>query len=237
MTDSNRRTGDALSIGVLLFPHFQALDVFGPIDALNILSEDHPLTLSLIARTLDPMRTSSGTFTQLILPTHTFATAPPLDVLLVPGGPGARSSDMQPAVDFIASVYPSLQYLISVCTGAPLVARTGLVDGMRATTNKRAWEWVIGQRPQVKWVARARWVVDRKWWSSSGVSAGLDVAFAWMGHVWGQEVAEDVSVKMEYTRWKEGTRDPFADVYGLGRESSEDLTKAGMPGDGETMLE
>ncbi|MCJ1383459.1 hypothetical protein MMC17_006573 [Xylographa soralifera] len=242
MTASDRRTGDAhspspLSIGVLLYPHFQALDVFGPIDALNILSEDHPLTLSLIAPTLDPMCTSSGTFTQLILPTHTFATAPPLDVLLVPGGPGARSPDMQPAVDFIASVYPSLKYLISICTGAPLVARTGLVDGMRATTNKRAWEWVIGQRPQVKWVAHARWVVDGKWWSSSGVSAGIDVAFAWMGDVWGQEVAKDVSVKMEYTRWTDSTRDPFADVYGLGRESREELTEAGMHGDGETMLE
>ena len=150
----------------------------------------------------------------------------------MPGGPGARAADMQPAVDFIASVYPSLQYLISVCTGAPLVARTGLVDGMRATTNKRAWEWVIEQRPQVKWVARARWVVDRKWWSSSGVSAGLDVAFAWIGHVWGQEVAEEVSVKMEYTRWKESTRDPFADVYGLGRKSSEEVRARECDGQG-----
>ncbi|MCJ1389024.1 SEA (Seh1-associated) complex subunit [Xylographa bjoerkii] len=222
-----------LSIGVVLYPHFQALDVFGPIDAFNVLSEDQPLTLSVIARTLDPMRTSSGAFTQLILPTHTFATAPPLDVLLVPGGPGARSPDMQPVVDFIASVYPSLKYLISVCTGAPLVARTGLVDGMRATTNKRAWEWVIGQRAQVKWVPRARWVVDGKWWSSSGVSAGIDVAFAWMAHVWGEEVAKDASLKMEYTRWVDSTRDPFADVYGLGEGCGVDGTTAGLHGNRE----
>jgi len=98
------------------------------------------------------------------------------------------------------------------------VARTGLVDGMRATTNKRAWAWVTGQRPQVQWVARARWVVDGKWWSSSGVSAGIDVTFAWMRHVWGEEVAKDVSVKIEYTRWMDSTRDPFADVYGLVEE-------------------
>ncbi|MCJ1479214.1 hypothetical protein MMC13_007899 [Lambiella insularis] len=224
MAEQQRRlTEEPLSIGVLLFPHFQALDVFGPLDALNILSESRPLTLSLIAPTLDPQPTSSAssptspspTFTQLILPTHTYATAPPLDVLLVPGGPGARAPTLEPAVEYIRHVYPRLKYLISVCTGAVLVARSGCVDGKRGTTNKRAWEWVTGQRKGVRWVQKARWVSDGVWWSSSGVSAGIDVAFAWMAKVWGQEVAEEVAAKMEYSLCEDSRKDPFAALYGL----------------------
>lgn len=163
------------------------------------------------------MRTSSGAFTQQILPTHTFATAPPLDVLLVPGGPGTRdAAAMVPCIEFVARVYPSVKYLISICTGAAIVAQAGVVDGMRGTTNKRAWKWVTGLQPQVEWVERARWHVDGKWWSGSGVSAGIDVAFAWIAEVFGEELAAGCAVKMEYTRRMDPCDDPFAEIYGLG---------------------
>jgi transcriptional regulator GlxA family with amidase domain len=68
----------------------------------------------------------------------------------------------------------------------------------------------------VRWVEKARWCVDGKWWSGSGVSAGIDVAFAWMGHVWGEEVQRDVARKMEYVLRMDPDDDPFAEVYGLG---------------------
>jgi len=154
---------------------------------------------------------------QQILPTHTLATAPPLDVLIVPGGPGTRdAAAMVPCIEFIAHVYPTLKYLITICTGAAIVAQAGVVDGMSGTTNKRAWKWVTSLRPQVKWVEKARWHVDGKWWSGSGVSAGIDVAFAWIAKVLGEEVAAGCAVKMEYVRRMDPGDDPFAEVYGLG---------------------
>jgi transcriptional regulator GlxA family with amidase domain len=123
---------------------------------------------------------------------------------------------MVPCIEFVARVYPSLKYLISICTGAVIVAQAGVVDGMRGTTNKRAWQWVTGLRPQVEWVEKARWHVDGKWWSGSGVSAGIDVAFAWIAEVFGEEVAAGCAVKMEYMRRMDPGDDPFAEIYGLG---------------------
>ncbi|KAL2860739.1 DJ-1/PfpI family protein [Aspergillus lucknowensis] len=211
-----------LRIGLLLFPGFQALDVFGPIDCLNILSRTHPLTLSILSHTLDPVSTkpplTPTALAQSVVPTHTFANAPELDVLLIPGGLGIRllhSEAITSAVDFIRYVYPSLKHLITVCTGSGLVARAGVLDGRRATTNKRAFVEVTGWRGEVDWVARARWVVDGNIWTSSGVSAGIDVMLAWIGNVYGEGVAKEIADIMEYRQVEDGGDDPFAELYGL----------------------
>lgn len=210
------------SIGCLLYPGFQALDVFGPLDALDTLSQTHPLSIHLLSRTLDPVSTldpapsaGSPTTGQSVVPTHTLAAHPPLDVLLVPGGVGTRSADVDAEVDFLRSVYPSLRYLITVCTGAGLAARAGILDGRRATTNKASFGRVAAHGPRTHWVAQARWVVDGNVWTSAGVSAGIDVTFAWIKHVWGEEVASKLAIRVEYERHEDAGQDPFAAVYGL----------------------
>ncbi|KAL4933893.1 DJ-1/PfpI family protein [Aspergillus undulatus] len=215
-----------LRIGLLLFPGFQSLDAFGPIDCLNVLSNDHPLTLSILSHTLDPVSTrppqSPHRLGQSVLPTHTFATAPELDVLLVPGGQGTRIPDAEAilaAVDFIRDVYPSLKYLITVCTGSSLAARAGILDGRKATTNKAVFRetesWISSSGGKVEWIPKARWVVDGNVWTSSGVSAGIDVLLAWMKSVYGGHVARGVAEAIEYTRHEEAGDDPFARSYGL----------------------
>lgn len=211
--------------GVLVFPTFQALDAFGPLDVLNVLSWDHECELSIIATTLDPVSTApnpsmgkkSSKFAQSIVPTHTLENAPPLDVLLVPGGLGTRNPD--PAiVNFIRDRYPSLKYLISVCTGAGLLARAGVLDNKKATTNKKAWYDTIQLGPKVEWISHARWVEGSggsNIWTSSGVSAGIDVILAWVQHVFGEEIAKNIATGIEYERHTDWTNDPFADIYSL----------------------
>ncbi|KDQ31674.1 hypothetical protein PLEOSDRAFT_1035376 [Pleurotus ostreatus PC15] len=207
--------------GVLLFPTFEALDVFGPLEALNLLSLTVPLNLSLISRTLDPVSTkpramtTPSNFSESILPTHTFSNPPPdLEVLLVPGGLGTRAPDLQAEVGFIRDTYPQLKYLITVCTGAWLAANAGVLDGRNATTNKKAW----AGRPvnnSVNWITHARWVVDDNIWTSSGVSAGIDATLAFVEEIYGEELATDVANSMEYERHTNATWDPFAELYGL----------------------
>ena len=208
---------------MLVYTAFQALDVFGPLDALNVLSWTHPHhTLAILADSLAPVstgnRTGAAPFAEHILPTHTFAAPPPeLEVLFVPGGLGARAADdadIQRAVAFIARAYPALRYLVTVCTGAGLAARAGVLDGRNATTNKRAWADTTALGPCTYWRARARWVRDGKVWSSSGVSAGIDVTFAWMAAVFGDETAADVANGMEYVRHLNASDDPFAEING-----------------------
>lgn len=100
-----------------------------------------------------------------------------------------------------------------MCTGAGIAARAGVLDGWRATTNKLAWAETVALRREVRWVHRARWVEDGNVWTSSGISAGIDVAFAWIRKVYGEEVAKDVVDRMEYTPVLDPDDDPFADRW------------------------
>ncbi|KAI4917096.1 hypothetical protein J4E90_003602 [Alternaria incomplexa] len=216
--------------GVIIFPGFHLLDYAGPLDALNILSADHPLTLCTIAATLDPVPTQNSMqdkqgsqFSQSIVPTHTFDNAPDdLEVLLLPGGLGSRGpgSDkwMKPQVEYLKRLDLSgkgnIKWVLTVCTGSEILARTGLLDGRRATTNKRAFGDVKAKHPNVEWVAKARWVVDGNIWTSSGISAGIDVTFAWIAEVFGEEAAQYVADRSEYERNVDAGNDRYAERWG-----------------------
>lgn len=134
---------------------------------------------------------------------------------LVPGGLGTSSPDLEAELDFIRRVYPSLRYLITVRSGSALAARAGILDGRQATTNKATFANLVKEGPHTRWIAQARWVVDGNVWTSSGVSAGIDATFAWIKHVWGEDVAEEVANHMEYERHLDASWDPFAVVHGL----------------------
>ncbi|CAJ2503861.1 Uu.00g112550.m01.CDS01 [Anthostomella pinea] len=173
-----------LRIGALIFPGFTGLDLFGPLQALNSgLSLQHPLTLSLLSTNMDPVSIdrpvltgivignastfASPDFTEYDLPTHTLDDAPELDIIMVPDGGGTRNvSATQPHVDWLSErIDPKtskLKYLLTVCTGASLAARTGHLAGRNATTNKAAFNWVktVEGADKVHWIAKARWVVD-----------------------------------------------------------------------------
>ncbi|KAJ4862589.1 DJ-1/PfpI family domain-containing protein [Trichoderma breve] len=192
-------SGPPSKIAVALFSGFQALDVFGPLDALNILSYTNPLELYLLSTTLDPVST---------IP---MKDAPKdIEVLLVPGGRGTRDLELtQPVVDFIEATFPSLRFLLTVCTGSALAARAGVLDGKNATSNKLSFEWVMTQGHNVKWVRHARWVQDGNILTSSGVSAGIDMIYAFIAGQYGEEAASKVATVSEYTRNTDSTNDPF----------------------------
>jgi putative intracellular protease/amidase len=117
-----------------------------------------------------------GIINPMVYATHTYANAPKLDVLLVPGGSvpslqpwGAGDNSME---EFVAGRYPELKYLLSVCTGSVELALAGMLDGRRATTNKWLWSAATQYGKNVTWVPSARWVVDGNVWTASGVAAG-----------------------------------------------------------------
>jgi transcriptional regulator GlxA family with amidase domain len=213
------------SIGLLLFQDFEALDVFGPINCLNALSRDFPLNLSIITHSLTPTNTyptepgpHNSNFTQAIVPTHTFDNPPEdLEVLFVPGGLGMYldTQAVKEAVEFIKRVYPKLKYLNTICTGSELIARAGVLDGKRATSNKAFFTQIKANQPQVNWVPKARWVVDGNIYTSSGVTAGIDMTLAFIKDVYGAQYADQITDRLEYDRHTESTEDPFAHKYGL----------------------
>lgn len=108
----------------------------------------------------------------------------------------------------------AIKHVLTVCTGSEILARTSLLDGRRATTNKRVFNEVKKLHPDVEWVAKARWVQDGDVWTSSGVSAGMDLVFAWMASVWGEKVAQETADRSEYVRNGNEAGDGFAGRWG-----------------------
>ncbi|KAF1952067.1 DJ-1/PfpI family protein, partial [Byssothecium circinans] len=138
----------------------------------------------------------------------------PLDVLIVPGGGGARA-EISKEIAFVKEIYPDLKYIISVCTGSTVLARAGVLDGKRATTNKKAWAWATSFGKNVKYQPKARWVSDGNVWTGSGVSAATDTAYAFVADIYGEDVAQYVADVSEYTRWTNASLDPFAERWGV----------------------
>ncbi|KAK4097134.1 DJ-1/PfpI family protein [Parathielavia hyrcaniae] len=216
-------TDPPVKFGMVLFRAFEPLDVFGPIQALFMLSRIRRLELSLIAETLDVVTTqpvvaamnpmNSNVF-PMLPPSHTLETAPTdLDVLIIPGGLGTRSPLINATIEYITQTYPKVQYLITVCTGSALAARAGVLDGRQATTNKASWSSTVLYGPKTKWIPHARWVVDGNIWTSSGISAGIDATLAFIEHAYGRANATYVANMMEYERHEDPAWDPFADIF------------------------
>lgn len=188
---------------------------------LNILSQTHPIELSILSTSLEPVSTAGnlGQTSQKIVPTHTFAAPPasPIDILFLPGGAGARVPNGNPELKaFLVEHAPAASAILTVCTGSGLLATTGLLDSVRATGNKSLWSWTVQQSDKVRWVHRARWVEDGKFWTSSGISAGIDMMLAWVAATFGEEQGQIIADKLEIVWQRDSTRDPFADRYPYG---------------------
>ena len=199
------------TLGVVLFPGFELLDVFGPLEAFGNLPG--AFRVVLVAEQAGPVASAQG---PRAVADHGFADCPRLDVILVPGGIGTREQAGNPTLlTWLARRAADAEIVTSVCTGAALLACAGLLDGRRATTNKAFFQWVADQRPAVAWVRAARWVEDGKFVTSSGVSAGIDMALAVIAKTLGRDVSENVARMMEYEWHTDPDVDPFASVFGL----------------------
>ena len=150
----------------------------------------------------------------LLAPTHTFETAPELDVLIIPGGPGWRNPNLNATLEFIRKTAPKVQQVITICTGAALASRAGIMKGRRATTNKTSWPNAVAANPDTIWVPSARWVEDHSAtppvWSSSGVTAGIDLMLHWVEETYNAQNATRIARLMEHVRIEDPSFDPFA---------------------------
>lgn len=200
-------------VGALLFGGFELLDVFGPLEAWGMLAAAGGWRIVTTAESAGPVSSAQG---PRAVADHSLEDCPRLDVMLVPGGIGTRSGVENGALlDWLRRQGAQAQVVSSVCTGSALLARAGLLDGRRATSNKAAFAWVETQGPAVQWVREARWVEDGPLVTSSGVSAGIDMTLAVIAKLEGQEAAERIAVRMEYEWHRDATRDPFAKIHGL----------------------
>jgi transcriptional regulator GlxA family with amidase domain len=198
-------------LGTILFPGFELLDVFGPLEMFGNLTG--VVDVKIVAQEKGPVTSAQG---PKVVADHGFGDAPKLDLILVPGGIGTRTEVENPAMlDFIRRRVPQAEVAMTVCTGTAILAQAGVLDGRRATTNKAWFQWVASTGPKVAWVKEARWVEDGKFVTSSGVSAGMDMALAVIQKLAGSQVSETLAQATEYDWHRDASWDPFAKVHGL----------------------
>jgi transcriptional regulator GlxA family with amidase domain len=112
-------------------------------------------------------------------------------------------------LDFLRRRAATAEVTMSVCSGSAILAKAGLLDGRRATSNKQFFDLARAQGAAVKWVEQARWVEDGPFATSSGVSAGTDMALAVIAKLYGKEIAQQIAESTEYEWQQDSTRDPF----------------------------
>jgi transcriptional regulator GlxA family with amidase domain len=204
-------------VAVVLFDGFTVLDVYGPVQALaaaGVRGDDGSyhryFEIVTVASHAGPIRSGEGPTT---VADYGFGDLPGCNILLIPGGMGTRTAvEDASLIHLIAEASRKSEITATVCTGTALLARTGLLDGRPATSNKMALDWVMAQGKHVLWKRSARWVDDGEIATSSGVSAGIDMALALIARLYGRETAERAASFMEYTWNDDPSNDPFAPI-------------------------
>jgi len=213
-----------ITLGVLLFPGFEMLDAYGPMEMWGSLkhaptrfwgekSDRVDIRLVTVAASKGPVPSNQGPRT---VADFDYTDAPALDYLLVPGGIGAVPLVKdQATLAWLRTQAKNTSLVMSVCNGASLLAAAGLLDGKAATTNKMAFKSSIAPGPKVRWVASARWVDSGNVATSSGVSAGMDMTVAVIARLYGQPLSDWVAQITEYEPHRDPSWDPFAVKAGL----------------------
>ena len=196
-----------LNVAIVIFENVEVLDFAGPFEVFSRTrtvpgtesrrSDDSaPFRVFTVAPSAGVLRATGGL---QVVPDFHFEQAPRIDVLLIPGGFGTRALiEDDAALEWIAGTAAGAELVTSVCTGSLLLARAGLLDGKRATTHGSALdllEQIGGGKVTVE--RGARWVDDGIV-TSAGVAAGIDMAFAVVAKLCGEEVAEETARYIEY---------------------------------------
>jgi transcriptional regulator GlxA family with amidase domain len=198
-------------LGVVLYPVFELLDVFGPVEMFGNLTG--MIEVVMVAEKAGPVVSAQG---PSVVADYSLADCPHLDLIIVPGGNGTLTELENPVLlDWLATRSGAAEVVMSVCSGSALLARAGLLDGRRATTNKMWFNALTPSGPNVHWVKEARWVEDGKFVTSSGVSAGIDMALAVIAKLRGEEVSKNLANATEYEWHRDAAWDPFAKIHGL----------------------
>ena len=190
-----------LNVGIFVFDDVEVLDFAGPFQvfttATRVARPDKPFSTFTIAAD-DAVQARGGL---PIVPTYAFGREPRIDVLIVPGGVVTDEIGKSDVIDWIAARAAEAQITASVCTGAFLLAKAGVLDGKKATTH---WEDVDDFRksfPSIPIDAEARFVDEGRIVTSAGISAGIDMSLHLVERLAGEALALRTARQMDY-RWQ-----------------------------------
>ncbi len=199
-------TKEARTLGAIFYEGFELLDTYGPLEMFGNLEDD--VRIVTVAERAGEVASHQGPKTVV---EYGFDDCPPLDLILLPGGMGSiRELENEALLEFLRKRSAEAEITMSVCSGSAILAKAGVLDGRRATSNKRFFGFATAQSDKVEWIKKARWVDDGNRVTSSGVSAGIDMALAVIERLFGTERAEAVAEATEYEWHRDASWDPFS---------------------------
>jgi len=190
------------TVAILLFDDVEVLDFAGPFEVFSVTDElaDYQLfRVQTVALNPETVRARNGL---RVVPDHTLDTAPAPDILIVPGGSGSRALLERPALlDWIRHQAQRAEVVASVCTGALLLARAGLLDGLGVTTHYENLAELAALAPAVTVIADRRFIDHGRIATSAGISAGIDLSLHLVARLHGRSTAEKTARYMQY-HWR-----------------------------------
>lgn len=179
-----------MHVNFLLFPDLTQLDLTGPYE---VLARAPGFTIDLVSPSMEPVRSDRGL---TLLPTATFATAAPCELLVVPGGPGTDQALLDRRwLDFTARQAAGARFVLGICTGSLLLGAAGLLRGRRAACHWQAREFLasFGATPD-----ESRMCIDGNILTSGGVTSGIDLALKAVALVCDEDAARQIQLQIEY---------------------------------------
>jgi transcriptional regulator GlxA family with amidase domain len=211
MSDSNG-SSRPLRLGGIFYPDFELLDLYGPLEMFGSVGPE--LEIVTVADQAGPVKSAQG---PTAFADYGFDDCPPLDLAVLPGGIGTLAElSNERLLEFLRKTGSSAQATMSVCSGSALLAKAGLLDGLQATSNKQFFNLATSQSDAVEWITEARWVDAGRFVTSSGVSAGMDMALAVIERIFGTERAEQIAILTEYEWHRDPAWDPFTKYLNQG---------------------
>ncbi|MDX2163782.1 MAG: DJ-1/PfpI family protein [bacterium] len=189
-----------INVAILIFDQVEVLDFAGPFEVFNAVGDwqggEKRFNVYTVAETADAVR-ARGSLT--IVPHFSIDSAPPPHVVVVPGGAGSRRVMERPAVlAWIQAQYEAQALTTSVCTGARVLAKVGLLDGLKATTHWEALDELGRFAPHTEIVRGVRFVDNGRVITSAGVQAGMDMALHIVARLTDSETARMTARYIEY---------------------------------------
>jgi transcriptional regulator GlxA family with amidase domain len=201
-------------IGVLVFPDFQLLDAAGPISVFEIAARfaDNAPDIKVVALTPGPVRSSSG----VEIVARGFRPSGAITTLIVAGGEGVRGAAACPkTLAFVQAIAKRGARVASVCSGAYVLAEAGLLDGRRATTHWQRTGHFVKAYPRVRFEPDRIFTSDGNFWTSAGISAGIDLSLAMVTEDYGDEIAQKTARQLVLYHRRSGGQSQFSSLLEL----------------------
>ncbi|NLB52203.1 MAG: DJ-1/PfpI family protein [Syntrophomonadaceae bacterium] len=187
------------NVGILLFPDVEVLDFAGPFEVFSVTGKREGegfFRVFTIGESLTPIKTVNGLS---VNPDYKINDTPPIDILIIPGGAGSRAVlKKETILEWVRQKAEQAEMVLSVCTGALILAQAGLLENMGATTHRSCLELLKEMAPNTRILQEERFVDNGKYIVAAGISAGIDMSLYVVARLSGPDQAKETAYYMEY---------------------------------------